>query len=422
MSVEEFRDSDRDYLAWSNSHSRGYVINILRSHHPAGARLHRANCRTITGTPPRGKTWTGPFVKVCATSIADLDAWARSRGGALVKQCETCWPRGPAASGPEPPAAAAPEALSAPRSEPAAGPRYEFDTLAEAGRAVRLQAGRYIPFERLSPAQAAARGELRQRLRALAAGPGEILHAAYAGFKPANMDVENLLLYNIDAGGSCFAASTRQGVRFELADPAPGQRPPHGESSCSYTYRLGPASVEPSYWRRTRRIAAFADAELGQFQAAHRLAQAWLAVRRRKADTDGGIRPDEPFAVFLSLEAPAALPALRPELVKSVVDGVVAAFQAHRDRSTVGDIAARIAAALQERPQLIADLLLDQRRAPLGVVERLVHRRGAGVQWNPSDHMCVLGQILRAETDGRAWRLSGEIWAVEPNQHTDRRA
>ena len=38
----------------------------------------------------------------------------------------------------------------------------------------------------------------RRRVRSLAAPPDEILAASYAGAKPANMDVENLLLYNID--------------------------------------------------------------------------------------------------------------------------------------------------------------------------------------------------------------------------------
>ena len=63
-----------------------------------------------------------------------------------------------------------------------------------------LWATRYIPFERLSLAQLAARDALRLRVQSLAAPPGEILCASYAGApKPADMDVENLLLYNIDA-------------------------------------------------------------------------------------------------------------------------------------------------------------------------------------------------------------------------------
>ena len=45
---------------------------------PIDARIHEAACRTITGTPPRGRTWTGPYVKACSTSLTELDAWALS--------------------------------------------------------------------------------------------------------------------------------------------------------------------------------------------------------------------------------------------------------------------------------------------------------------------------------------------------------
>jgi len=34
------------------------------------------------------------------------------------------------------------------------------------------------------------------------------------------------------------------------------------------------------------------------------------------------------------------------------------------------------------------------------------------VQWNPSDHLCVAGQVLRHPGD--RWRLSGEIYLLAP--------
>jgi hypothetical protein len=50
----------------------------------------------------------------------------------------------------------------------------------------------------------------------------------------------------------------------------------------------------------------------------------------------------------------------------------------------------------------------------LGIAGKLVHLRGAGVQWNPADHLCVAAQVLCAETAGDTWTLSGDIHAVEP--------
>jgi hypothetical protein len=37
------------------------------------------------------------------------------------------------------------------------------------------------------------------------------------------------------------------------------------------------------------------------------------------------------------------------------------------------------------------------------------------VQWNPGDHMCVVCQLLlRDEPEEGDWRLSGELWCLEP--------
>lgn len=68
------------------------------------------------------------------------------------------------------------------------------------------------------------------------------------------------------------------------------------------------------------------------------------------------------------------------------------------------------------RAGLIAQALLDDKRAVLGMTDRLVHLRGSGVQWNPADHLCMAGQVLCREAPGDAWTLSGEIHAIEQHQ------
>jgi hypothetical protein len=97
MSVELFRDDDRGYTAWLTENARGYVLNIQRTLNPSDARVHHADCRTITGTPPRGRTWTGPYVKPCSLSLPELDAWALAHAGSAITRCGTCeWlPRAP---------------------------------------------------------------------------------------------------------------------------------------------------------------------------------------------------------------------------------------------------------------------------------------------------------------------------------------
>jgi hypothetical protein len=90
MSVELFRDDDRGYVAWLAGNAGGYVLNIQRGLNPVDARLHHAACRTISGTPPRGRTWTGPYIKACSVSLTELDAWALSQAGAGIIRCGIC--------------------------------------------------------------------------------------------------------------------------------------------------------------------------------------------------------------------------------------------------------------------------------------------------------------------------------------------
>jgi hypothetical protein len=93
MPVEEFRDHhDQGYLRWVADHPRGYVINIQQSHNPRDARLHAARCDTITGTPARGDTFTGEWVKICSESLAELDSWSLQQADGLIKRCGICHP------------------------------------------------------------------------------------------------------------------------------------------------------------------------------------------------------------------------------------------------------------------------------------------------------------------------------------------
>ena len=413
MSVEEFRDRDADYLGWVAAHREGYVINIGRSGQ-GYARLHRATCGTITST--------GPYIKICSTAVTELDRWALQRTGTFPERCGTCQPPGAPALGKHAGAAEPATSIRADHESqpltPAAGPGWEIEGPGD-DRRLWLWATRYIPFERLSPAQLAARDALRRRVRSLAAPPGEILAASFAGAKPANMDVENLLLYNIDGTASgCFQPGTRHGMRFELA-AGPRRGPPSGRHfACSYQYRLISPDSDLSYWRPVRQLARFTGADLGRFPSSKRLEQVWLAIHHATAEIAGPpAAPATPFAVFLALGYPRTKTVgAGPELVKALIDGAVAAFQAHGDQASAAVIAARLAIVIGQPAGLIAQALLDDGRAVLGVTDRLVYSRGTSVQWNPADHLCMAGQVLCQEAPGDRWALSGEIHAIE-RQH-----
>jgi hypothetical protein len=263
-----------------------------------------------------------------------------------------------------------------------------------------------LPFDNLSPSQRALRTGLRERLAQLTAEGGEILHATYSGPKDPRADVENLLLYNVDQAGTSLRAAAAHGVRFELDEGAVLEAPSGRPWRCSYRYRVAPREAGFSAWRPAR--------ELAGFPSEHRLAQVWLALRRASVRVAAEpVRPETRFGVRLELQAPASQFAA-PELVKSLVDGTVAALQAHADRGTVEDVSARLATQLGASAEELAQELLDDRGAVLGVTRRLLYPRARGVQWDPADHLCLAGDVLVEPGSAAGWTISGVVEELRP--------
>ena len=90
--VAVFIDRDSEYVEWLARHSNGLVLNCERSPRASYLILHRASCGTISGTPARGKNWTGPYIKVCASERATLESWAQLKTGGKLRGCRMCRP------------------------------------------------------------------------------------------------------------------------------------------------------------------------------------------------------------------------------------------------------------------------------------------------------------------------------------------
>jgi len=232
-----------------------------------------------------------------------------------------------------------------------------------------------------------------------------VLHATFFGAKPANADVENLVLYNIDS----FAIAGSNGIRFELGAAVP-PTPDGAEYPFCYRYALAPQSGSYVNWKERRTLASFDWTDLGAFAGEKRLAQVWLALARGQGDVVEPARsPDTPFAVRVEIRPPTGTRPVLGGLVKGIFDGVICAFQAHTDTAVLPEVAARIARALSTDPAEIQRHLLDQRRAVLGAVPRLVDIYRTGVKWDPVDHLCMAGELLPAEPVGPRWAIRGEI-------------
>jgi hypothetical protein len=92
MAARLFEDDDSGYLSWIAEHPDGFVLNIQRGFSATDARVHSADCESISGTPSHGDEWTVSYVKVCAASMVELDAWATANAGGPVARCKTCSP------------------------------------------------------------------------------------------------------------------------------------------------------------------------------------------------------------------------------------------------------------------------------------------------------------------------------------------
>jgi hypothetical protein len=404
--VREFRDDNDGYLGWLAEHADGYVVNILRSHNPAGAKLHRVICRTITGRPPRGNTWTeGDYVKVCADDLAELDHWAIDGLGESILACRICHPDG--AAGPTHSRKQVNKVNGAAMSQG----RFDIHGPVPEDPVVQAWAEDYIRLERRPPWQDRLRDEIRSRCRQLDPSAGQVLHAQFVGSKLPNADVENLVLYNIDT----FPVAGQNGIRFEHCDTVPdGASYPFG-----YHYALAARGDSFAHWREGRTLASFGWNHLRAFNSENRLAQVWLALWRGEVKTCFPvIAPDASFGVRIEVRAPRGRQPVWGGLVKGIVDGVICAFQTHSDRPISSEVLERLAKALGVQPEEIERYLRDQSRGVLGARRRLVSPYRSGVKWDPSDHFCVAGELLAAESDSGddRWAIKGEIFELSRKQ------
>ena len=205
--VEDFHDDDAGFVAWVAVNPAGYVLNIQRSLNPVDARVHAAGCghiaRAIREAEYGIKRATSTYIKVCGVSLTELDEWSRAEIGRTIRRCPHCLIK-------EIGDVRSPSELR--HSEPRrAWPASSAFELHDVEGEIRLEGPRCIRFEESDVDALRARSQLRGLLRTLKPGPGAILHARYEGNRPANADVENLLIYNIDMGAAAFNPAPAMG-------------------------------------------------------------------------------------------------------------------------------------------------------------------------------------------------------------------
>jgi len=81
---------DSAYLAWLQSHPAGFVVNCEHQPRARYLKLHRTTCGylNLTGV----KSWTDPYMKVCADDGELLGQWSLAEAGSRPDRYPACRP------------------------------------------------------------------------------------------------------------------------------------------------------------------------------------------------------------------------------------------------------------------------------------------------------------------------------------------
>jgi len=92
-----FRNQESSYLAWIGANPSGLVLTTTSTPVAEYMSLHRATCQMISKrmkSMSRGAFTERRYMKVCATSTAELLDWVRTQGGTdFTKSCSRCQPQ-----------------------------------------------------------------------------------------------------------------------------------------------------------------------------------------------------------------------------------------------------------------------------------------------------------------------------------------
>jgi hypothetical protein len=250
------------------------------------------------------------------------------------------------------------------------------------------------------------REQIRSAIRRFRPSTPSLCYGLYVSPDRSFCDAENVLFYNVDGVG-VFSGLFRLGVCFERAfadTPAP-KEPLGFEPRHYHRYQLVSDAVW-RYWRATATIGSSTALLPRGELSVHRVW--WQLQQGRVQPVDDIEGAPHQFGLRMTtrniaLQSTATL--------KRLVDGVVAAFQAH-DESQLHVCSSRLAALIGQDERAVSRALVDARNACLGV-RRLLWPRSTGVQWNPADDQCVAATITVLPHNGAEEpQISAEVVAV----------
>jgi hypothetical protein len=91
--MQEFKDNDRGFRDWRDSHPAGFIVNAQRQPHADYLMLHRASCSHLR-SPNEPRNWTKHYIKFCSTDVEELNSWASRNVAGFhgLMPCSSCKP------------------------------------------------------------------------------------------------------------------------------------------------------------------------------------------------------------------------------------------------------------------------------------------------------------------------------------------
>ena len=269
------------------------------------------------------------------------------------------------------------------------------------------------------------RDEVAGAVQHMSCSPDQMLDAYYYSRDRIKADAENVLFYNI--GTSAFQSAGSSAIRFTrvFADPpvAPGRDPRRVYLKYEIVSLEAPSQIWellPAPLARWERVPLILPPRSWWPNSGTPAGLYWLSMKQAQPQLGEG-RWDGFFALDLTLHGPNAVNL--PDVIKPVVDGLVASFQSHD-----GPIADAALSKLKRQlgvsapdDDVLRAWLSDSERAVLGAQKDLARPKGSAL-WNPRDHDCVLCRLRLAHERAGGWYLSGVLNGVVPVQNRKCRA
>ncbi len=274
---------------------------------------------------------------------------------------------------------------------------------------VELWSSKRLPFEPKGWLHD-MRSSLIEAISQLEIGDDAFLRATYHSEVLELCDLENILLYNVGTGK--FKKLCQQGFLLERSFQS-GPYPPDGfKNKLHYQrYEITSQQQRPVYWDTEKVLASWENISLVKLTSDTKPHEYWKAMK----ENDVTILTNEAYGGYFGIDVQLTIPERKgfnlAVVVKTMLDGIIAAFHVHRGDQTEL-ISERLARILSAETHSVAKLLLDGSCAVLGDRD-LLYPFQNNVQWNPADDKCVAIKITcQKDTEKALPTISGFLYAA----------